>query len=1071
MVLVKLVLPTTLSSPTSPAYWFSDEPRSVAPEQLFPAEEYEAMSPHASVPIAPSTSTNLPPAPVGSAQVDIATTPAMPVSSISWQGFVFLAWLATVTTMTSLLVQRTFFVKGLIAQSKDASPEMTAILERGRRQVGVRRRIALRLSPVAASPSVCGLFRPTILIPQGLADRLDPRHLRSVLLHELAHIKRGDLWVSLFQTVLQIVYVHNPLLWVANATIRKVREAAVDETVLVAMGEQADDYPRTLLDVSRLTFGRPVFSLRLIGVVESKKALAGRIRHIASRPFPETAKLGIVGLLGVVIIAAVLLPMARAEKHQATVPSSTEMPSGETEQPSDKETPTPVSGFVTDRRGRPRGNVYITTSLNNLRNAVRTDESGQFTLEGIQPSEETWIAYCQPIRSVGLFTIPKDYTGRPLRVVLDFYLGDAEGRVVGSDGQGLANRRVELVTNIKQGLTYYSECYRKTDKYGNYSAGALCGANATVRARLADADAAERKYITDAVTLSDSQIFFPMPTLVIGDGQPAETDDGKVLCSGRVVNEDGQPIAGVKVKLSFDMPGWMSTWVRSLMVDERGRWKRRLPKDLSNLSIRLLHPEYIEKRQRPSSAELLNGTNVMVMKRGLRLRGVVKNQQGRPIENALVDTGGGDGTTPYGEVMENCTTPRTLADGSFSVGGLPEGSKDIVVSAVGYAPQLIPIEVEEGMEPITVSLKSGRTYIGQIVDIDGNPVQGVKIDVGGWEIGRRRRSIARITKTDSQGRFRIENLPDEGKLRLDFGKRGSGLLGFSKEIPDDFSGRDKIVMYRTPVFVGAVVDAESEEPITDFTLTCGIQSSAFGEKLSWSRHYKNEVTSEDGTFSRTWRGYHITLPFDGACCLRVEAKGYIPGMALPLRLGEKYEPCVVRLTKAEPAELLRGTVIDQEGNPAVEAQVGWVAPKRFAFIKNGKFDISGFSDQAEPIVKADSNGIFELPPSREQGLIVAVHKSGYASAGSKDFKNGSQIQLTPWARIEGTVVSSQENRGEFVLSIYQAPREESESQRIRWMFDRTSFSGKNFVIDFVPSTALHIGRITQSRQDSPMYID
>jgi hypothetical protein len=412
-----------------------------------------------------------------------------------------------------------------------------------------------------------------------------------------------------------------------------------------------------------------------------------------------------------------------------------------------------------------------------------------------------------------------------------------------------------------------------------------------------------------------------------------------------------------------------------------------------------------------------------------------------------------------------------LADGSFSVGGLPEGSKDIVVSAVGYAPQLIPIEVEEGMEPITVSLKSGRTYIGQIVDIDGNPVQGVKIDVGGWEIGRRRRSIARITKTDSQGRFRIENLPDEGKLRLDFGKRGSGLLGFSKEIPDDFSGRDKIVMYRTPVFVGAVVDAESEEPITDFTLTCGIQSSAFGEKLSWSRHYKNEVTSEDGTFSRTWRGYHITLPFDGACCLRVEAKGYIPGMALPLRLGEKYEPCVVRLTKAEPAELLRGTVIDQEGNPAVEAQVGWVAPKRFAFIKNGKFDISGFSDQAEPIVKADSNGIFELPPSREQGLIVAVHKSGYASAGSKDFKNGSQIQLTPWARIEGTVVSSQENRGEFVLSIYQAPREESESQRIRWMFDRTSFSGKNFVIDFVPSTALHIGRITQSRQDSPMYID
>ncbi|MHC4496711.1 MAG: carboxypeptidase regulatory-like domain-containing protein, partial [Planctomycetota bacterium] len=750
-----------------------------------------------------------------------------------------------------LLAQRAFFVRGLIAQSKDANAEMVAIFEQGRKQIRIHRRIALRLSPVATGPAVCGLFCPTILIPQTFADKLSSRHLRSIIVHELAHVKRGDLWVSLFQTILQIAYVYNPLLWVANAMIRKVREAAVDETVLVAMGEQAEDYPRTLLDVSRLAFSRPALSLRLIGVVESRKALTGRIRHIVSRPFPRTAKLGIVGLLGVVIIAAVLLPMARAQKEDTTATSSTKTESGETEQPSDKETPTTVSGFVTDKLGRPRGNVYITTSLNNLRNAVMTDESGQFTLEDIQPSEETWIAYCQPIRGVGLFNIPQGHKSSPVRVVLDFYLGDTEGRVVGPNGQGLANRRVELVARINGDTTYTSESYRKTDKYGNFHAGVLCGSNVTVQARLADANEAERKYITEPITLSDSQIFFPMPTLVLGEGQPAETDDGKLLHSGRVVNEDGQPIAGVKVKLSFDMPGWMSTWVRSLMTDERGLWKRRLPKDLSNLSVRLLHPEYIEQEQRPSSAELLNGTHVMAMKRGLWLRGVVKNQQGRPIENALVDTGGGEGTTPYGEVMENCTTPRTSADGSFTVGGLPEGSKDIVVSAVGYAPQVIPIEIEEGTEPITVSLKSGRTYIGQIVDVDGNPVEGAKIDVGAWEIGRRRRSIARITKTDSQGYFRIENLPDEGKLRLDFGKRDSGLLGFSKEIPDDFSGGDKIVMYRTPVFVGTVVDAKSEEPIANFTLTNGIQSSAFGKKLSWSRHYKNEVTSEDGTFSRT----------------------------------------------------------------------------------------------------------------------------------------------------------------------------------------------------------------------------
>jgi beta-lactamase regulating signal transducer with metallopeptidase domain len=37
--------------------------------------------------------------------------------------------------------------------------------------------------------------------------------LRSVLLHELAHIRRGDLWINLLQTLLQIAYLYHPLLW------------------------------------------------------------------------------------------------------------------------------------------------------------------------------------------------------------------------------------------------------------------------------------------------------------------------------------------------------------------------------------------------------------------------------------------------------------------------------------------------------------------------------------------------------------------------------------------------------------------------------------------------------------------------------------------------------------------------------------------------------------------------------------------------------------------------------------------------------------------------------------------
>ncbi len=159
-----------------------------------------------------------------------------------------------------------------------------------------------------------------ILIPQNLASRLHGAELQAVLFHELAHVKRGDLWINLIQTLLQIVYFYNPLLWLANAIIRRIREQAVDETVLVAMGEAAPQYPDTLINVAKLAFARrPALSLRLIGVVESKSALTSRIKHILNRPLPKTAKLGLLGLSVVLVIAAVLLPMARAAEESAGV--------------------------------------------------------------------------------------------------------------------------------------------------------------------------------------------------------------------------------------------------------------------------------------------------------------------------------------------------------------------------------------------------------------------------------------------------------------------------------------------------------------------------------------------------------------------------------------------------------------------------------------------------------------------------------------------------------------------------------------------------------------------------------
>jgi beta-lactamase regulating signal transducer with metallopeptidase domain len=321
LVLAKLVLPTSLSSPLSLGYLFGDSLTSLQIEPTAPQlkKQPPAVSPQiidfSTVPPASDTSSVVTSPPNRPSPEQPFSSQSPQTTPLSWQGVVFLLWLAVVAAMGLLLVQRAIFVKGLVAQAVEADDSIKDTFNSCLERIEVRRRIGLKVSTNATSPAVCGLFRAVILLPHNLSAGLSAGQLQAVLLHELVHIKRGDLWVNLVQTVLQILYFYNPLLWIANSIIRRIREQAVDEMVLVAMGENAQQYPQTLVSVAKLAFKRPALSLRLIGVVESKSALASRIKRILARPIPKSTKLGILGLLAVIILAVILLPMAKAQKQ------------------------------------------------------------------------------------------------------------------------------------------------------------------------------------------------------------------------------------------------------------------------------------------------------------------------------------------------------------------------------------------------------------------------------------------------------------------------------------------------------------------------------------------------------------------------------------------------------------------------------------------------------------------------------------------------------------------------------------------------------------------------------------
>ena len=107
-------------------------------------------------------------------------------------------------------------------------------LEALRGAAGVRSSVRWAISPRLQSPAVGGLIRPTVVIPPDLDDGLTPDQLRWVLLHELAHVRRGDLWVVIAQRIAQAVFFFHPAVYLANWAIDQLREYACDDAALAA---------------------------------------------------------------------------------------------------------------------------------------------------------------------------------------------------------------------------------------------------------------------------------------------------------------------------------------------------------------------------------------------------------------------------------------------------------------------------------------------------------------------------------------------------------------------------------------------------------------------------------------------------------------------------------------------------------------------------------------------------------------------------------------------------------------------------------------------------------------------
>jgi beta-lactamase regulating signal transducer with metallopeptidase domain len=164
------------------------------------------------------------------------------------------------------------------------------------------RRLALRNPPRllaiegAGSPLLLGGAGPAILLPSALRAACTPAELRLMLAHELAHLKRHDLWWCWLPALAHCLFFFHPMVWLANREWRTAQEVACDALALEVTNAPVGDYGSALLKVAAQS--RPILHAGLAAVSADEFPQTLQRRLVAMKTVRMTNGLSRAQLLG-----------------------------------------------------------------------------------------------------------------------------------------------------------------------------------------------------------------------------------------------------------------------------------------------------------------------------------------------------------------------------------------------------------------------------------------------------------------------------------------------------------------------------------------------------------------------------------------------------------------------------------------------------------------------------------------------------------------------------------------------------------------------------------------------------
>ncbi|MGD0517525.1 MAG: M56 family metallopeptidase, partial [Thermoguttaceae bacterium] len=395
--------------------------------------------------------------PAGQKTVFHGDLPSRP--ALSWPGimaavwgagtFCFLAW-----TLTGII--------GAWSVARRSEPGGGAnwqyILHNLRDKCGISRGVEIRQCAQLSVPMTWGFLRPVILIPAD--STLWPEDVkRSVLLHELGHIRRHDCLIHFLSRLALAGYWFHPLVWIAARQLRKTSEQAADDAVLSSQ-IAPPDYAEHLLRIAAGMRGMKWFAHAVLPMAGSSD-LAGRVVAILDsnrnhRSITKITYFSLLTLTLMLLIPCAILRLGYAQdKTNPTTPANT------------SETFQILSGEVKNIDGKPIKGAIVAFNFGGMTlfHEAKTDAEGRFEIRNKSMSP-TWVTVEADGYASKRQKLSAEIKGKSFFISLVLESAQTiRGRVVDTQGKPLAGVNVNTNATDFNNIPFFQTT---TDRNGRF---------------------------------------------------------------------------------------------------------------------------------------------------------------------------------------------------------------------------------------------------------------------------------------------------------------------------------------------------------------------------------------------------------------------------------------------------------------------------------------------------------------------------------------------------------------------------------------------------------------------------